>query len=46
MDYQFYILGFVEDDPMKEKEGAYFWVCVFFFAGLAWAVLAGLFGGG
>jgi len=45
MDYQFYILGFVEDDLMK-KEPVYFWVCVFFFAGLAWAVLAGLFGGG
>jgi hypothetical protein len=30
---------------MKKKESAYFWVCVFFFAGLSVSVLIGLFGG-
>jgi uncharacterized membrane protein YjjP (DUF1212 family) len=31
---------------MMKKDSVYFWVCVFFFAGLAGSVLAGLFGGG
>lgn len=29
-----------------KKDSGYFWVCVIFFVGLAWAVVAGLFGGG